>query len=379
MKFRQVIFWSHLVIGICIGIVVLNMSVTGIILAFRPQIEAFGDREVRRITPPNSSATRLDMNPLLAKVREHYPETPATSITVHADPTLSVAVNLGREKGTVYLHSYTGEILGSESKTHQFLQSVQDWHRWFGVQKIGKPITGAASIGFLVLIISGFYLWWPRERNSFAAVAFFNKNLRGKARDWNWHNVIGFWCSPLLLIATLTGITMSYQWANRLLYKMTGNEAPPRAERNENDAKKRKPEWISVDLNSFLILAQEKIPHWETMIVRLPQKTGAPLNISILESASAGPKPRSQLTLNSSNGEITKWEPYSSQNAGAKLRTWIKPVHTGEAWGVIGQSLALIGALGAAVLVWTGFALAWRRFLGRKQNLTLEPSITSSK
>ncbi|MEI9892584.1 MAG: hypothetical protein WDN28_01340 [Chthoniobacter sp.] len=32
---------------------------------------------------------------------------------------------------------------------------------------------------------------------------------------------------PLLLIITLTGVIMSYAWANDLLYRLTGNEPPP--------------------------------------------------------------------------------------------------------------------------------------------------------
>ncbi len=41
--------------------------------------------------------------------------------------------------------------------------------------------------------------------------------LRGKARDWNWHNVIGFWSSAVLIVLTLTAAVMSYPWANDLL------------------------------------------------------------------------------------------------------------------------------------------------------------------
>jgi uncharacterized iron-regulated membrane protein len=36
--------------------------------------------------------------------------------------------------------------------------------------------------------------------------------------------------------------------------------------------------------------------------------------------------------------------------------------HTGEYWGLAGQTIAGIVSLGAAVLMWTGLALAWRRF-----------------
>jgi uncharacterized iron-regulated membrane protein len=39
----------------------------------------------------------------------------------------------------------------------------------------------------------------------------FRPGLAGRARDFNWHNVIGIWCAPVLLVLTLTGAIMSYQ------------------------------------------------------------------------------------------------------------------------------------------------------------------------
>ena len=36
--------------------------------------------------------------------------------------------------------------------------------------------------------------------------------------------------------------------------------------------------------------------------------------------------------------------------------------HTGEVLGIPGQTIAGVVSAGGAVLVWTGFALAWRRF-----------------
>jgi uncharacterized iron-regulated membrane protein len=41
----------------------------------------------------------------------------------------------------------------------------------------------------------------------------FDGRLRGRARDFNWHNVIGIWCARVLLVVILTGLVMSYQWA----------------------------------------------------------------------------------------------------------------------------------------------------------------------
>jgi uncharacterized iron-regulated membrane protein len=43
----------------------------------------------------------------------------------------------------------------------------------------------------------------------------------------------------------------------------------------------------------------------------------------------------------------------------------VRPVHTGEAGGMAGQMVAALASACGVVLVWTGFALAWRRLRAR--------------
>ena len=59
---------------------------------------------------------------------------------------------------------------------------------------------------------------------------------------------------------------------------------------------------------------------------------------------------------------VVKWEPFAGYNLGRTIRSWVRPVHTGEAGGPIGQFIAALASAGGAVLVYTGLALAWRRF-----------------
>ena len=81
------------------------------------------------------------------------------------------------------------------------------------------------------------------------------------------------------------------------------------------------------------------------------------------------PDTRATLTGNVKTGEIERVETFSSFNAGRKIRMWMRPIHTGEAGGILGQTIAAGTAFSAAVLVWTGSALAWRRFFRRKPSV----------
>jgi uncharacterized iron-regulated membrane protein len=69
------------------------------------------------------------------------------------------------------------------------------------------------------------------------------------------------------------------------------------------------------------------------------------------------------------NGEVERWEPYSTQSPGRRARTWLRFAHTGEIYGLTGQTGAGIVTGGGAVLVYTGIALALRRlFAWRKRS-----------
>ena len=72
------------------------------------------------------------------------------------------------------------------------------------------------------------------------------------------------------------------------------------------------------------------------------------------------------LTLDPFTGNVLRREGYNDYNRGRQVRSWTRFLHTGEALGVIGQALAGLASLGGALLVYTGFALAWRRFFFKK-------------
>ena len=70
---------------------------------------------------------------------------------------------------------------------------------------------------------------------------------------------------------------------------------------------------------------------------------------------------RSTIRRSINRPEIVRTETFSDQSRGRRWRSWLRFVHTGEALGVIGQSVAGIASAGAAVLAWTGLALNWQR------------------
>jgi uncharacterized iron-regulated membrane protein/flavodoxin len=381
---HKIIFWSHLIAGVIAGVVIFIMSATGVILMYEHQLVEYAERDVRNVVPP-AGAARLSLDEVVAKARAQNPDARPTGLVLRNQPTASVAVGFGRE-GAVYVNPYTGDVLGRGSKLHDWFHDVIDWHRWLGREgesrATARAITGACNLAFFWLAITGIYLWWPRgwHWRGLKSSLLFNPRLRGKARDWNWHNVVGFWSSGVLVVLTLTAAVMSYPWANDLLYTLTGSE-PPRAQApgptapaqqrgSRGEASEHKP---LASFDAFFTRAEQQAPGWVMTMMRLPPRDDGPVTLLIQEPSAPHMFARSQLTLNRTSAEIVKWEPYAAASLGRKLRLWVRGLHTGEALGFLGQTVAGLASLGGCFLVWTGLAMAWRRFRYRKREADETP------
>lgn len=422
---RKTFFWLHLVAGLIAGLVVAVMSFTGAALAFEKDLVAWAERDVRRVVPPADATQRVPLRDLLASVREKEPETRPTAITVSADPAAAVAITFGRDN-IYYANPYTGELLKPASTSmRDFMQLMERWHRFLGFagessRPIGKAITGACNLAFLFLAVSGLYLWWPRNWSwrGFKAIAVFNFRLIGRARDFNWHNSIGLWTAPLLIALTLTAVPISYRWGNNLVYRLTGTEPPVQGQGPGVAAGPTvtvpTPEPGAKPLTQDALLAsvQTANPGWTDITFRLgntrgmgggqrreSQPASAPSEISTeaagrhsansksqIPNIPSEQRPRTPQAVNVSvriadqwplfstttlafdpfTGAVLKKETFADQNVGRRLRSWTRFLHTGEAFGFAGKLVAALACLGALFLVWTGFALSWRRFFRKR-------------
>lgn len=380
MQIRKIFFWLHLVVGFVAGAIILLMSVTGVLLAFERQIMDWADSDLRS-QRASGEVERLSLAEIIGKARETRPGETPTAIALRSDATAPAKVSFGRDR-SIHVDVYSGANLGEGStKLREFFKTVTALHRWLALKDeqraTGKSITGASNLAFLFLVISGVILWFPRSWSAKAVKAILipSLRLRGKARDFNWHNAIGIWTAPALVVIVATGVLISYPWATNLLYRATGNEPPaakPNAERpaggpRENGrASTATPDWSGLD--RAWPVAAKQFADWRTISVQLPSSATAPVTFAIERSHRGRPDLKAQLTIDPTTSEIVKTEDFASYNSGRRLRTWGRWLHTGEAGGLGGQIVAALATMGAIVLVVTGIALGFRRFFKRSGN-----------
>lgn len=373
--FREVIFWLHLAAGLTAGVVIFIMCVTGALLAFERQTIEWAERDVRYVAV--SSEPRLGAAEVLAKVLESKPEAKPASIAIKNEPGAAWEISLGRD-GVVFADPYTGAITGESNRNvRNVMSALREWHRYVALsgdqRPAGKAITGAGNLLFLFLAISGIYIWFPRNLvwKAVRPVIWFRGGQRGKARNFNWHNTIGFWTSLFLIVFTLTATVISYQWASNLLYTLTGNEVPaPQGGQQQQQPGRDEPFIIPQNLNAAWARSEQQVLTWKSISLRLPANESSVFTID--EGLYWNIFGRSTLTVDTATADVKKWDPYGERNAAVQLRSWFRFTHTGETGGIVGQIIGLVACVGGAFLVWTGFSLAFRRFgnwLKRRRNV----------
>lgn len=417
---RKTIFWIHLAFGIVSGIFIAILCATGAALSFEDEVVSWAERDVTRITPPSPESQALEIDELLNRAKEQLePEVAATlsAIVTQRDPNAAWRVSLGR-RDFRYINPYTGDLFESPAtSTRTFFRTMFAWHRWLTTSRehrsTGKAVTGVANLAFIGLGLSGLYLWFPKiwQWRFFRPILFLKRGAVNKARDFNWHNVYGFWALVPILIMAITGTVFSYGWARNLANDLLGpslSRAPVTQTVESETSMRGRP----LSLEQRYQIAKSWDENWES--ISLPANAsgrrghggsrqggeagsqerragegghshggggghshgggsrgsgnrsggGSPAvqPISVTLAGDWFPLSPSRILVQPRTGEILGEDRSSDWPLAAKLRTSVRSLHTGEAGLLPGKIIAFIGCLSGLLLVYTGFALSWRRF-----------------
>lgn len=388
---RKTVFWIHLACGVTAGLVVGMMSITGVLLAFERQIVAWAD--AAPLANPGPAPTRLTIDESLRVLARARPDFLPTAVTLNRDPLAPLVVTAGRNR-PLFVNPYTGDVAEpAGQRSRAFFEAVEGWHRWFNVtgerRAAARAATGASNLAFLFLVLSGVYLWLPRTRAwaAFRTRLLFNRlAVSTKARDFNWHHVFGIWSALPLAIVVASAVVMSYPWANALVYRAFGEQPPvrgaPRAEGSDparvNGAARATDSLprsgaarldgstpsVGRSYDELFARAVAVAGDWRTLTLTLPDSADAETVRFGVDRGNGGqPQLRDSLVLETVSGVVRARQSFASQSPGQRSRSWIRFLHTGEAFGLTGQVVASLASLASLVMIWTGLALAYRRLV----------------
>lgn len=372
MKFRKTLFWLHLIAGTLAGLVIGVMALTGVAIAFEPQVLDHFRKDLQHLADVENAPAPLSLEHIV-EAAEARRDSRATGLSVSSREA-AIRVQFGR-KDFDFIEPRTGEYLADPAAGWaRFFQRVEVLHRYLGASGENRPffrsITGAANLAFTFLALSGLYLWFPRRLSlqSLRPVIWFRKSLRGHARDWNLHHTFGFWALPIILVISVSGVVISYPWATATIYKLTGDELPPGGRFSPPALSVKSEEHkAALSLDALIAKARAQIPNAQSIALTLPKEQASEsqerpaVRATILQEAANRPVGIAHLSLDPYTGEALHLSYFDDQPLASRIRGWLRFLHTGEAFGFVGQIIATIASLASLVLVYTGLALSFRR------------------
>ncbi|MBQ6938562.1 MAG: PepSY domain-containing protein, partial [Muribaculaceae bacterium] len=224
--FRQL----HLWLSIPLGLVITVICFSGAMLVFEKEITECVQHDIYFVEEVKNSPLPIDS--LISNVAPTLNEgVSITGITVSSDPERCYKVNLSKpRRAAIYVDQYTGEVKGSSSRLpffntmfrlHRFLLDKRDAN---GGVFWGKQIVGISTLLFVVILITGIILWWPKSKKAWKNLVTIRLRSGWKRFLYDLHVVGGMYAIVFLLAMALTGLTWSYPWYRNAFYSLFGVE-----------------------------------------------------------------------------------------------------------------------------------------------------------
>jgi len=363
--YRAIWRW-HFYAGLFCIPFVLWLATTGAIYLFKPQIEAWIDRPFDTLQFSGARAgaatqvrTALAALPGSTPVAYLLPEAPRS-----AD---RVLLKLHGESVRVYLHPQSSQVLKTVSEESRLMRVIFHLHGDLLIGDLGSLLVELAASWAIVMILSGLYLWWPRNASGVAGVLY--PRLGGGRRFWReLHGVAGFWVSAFALFLLLSALPWTKFWGSGLS-----------AVRQVGSAQVLKPDWpvggggehaahrhdmhgmvMPVDLPALdrVVASVAALNLAPPVLVTPPADMSS--NWSVRSDAQNRPL-RVTLLVDGRSGAIVKRQDFDQRPLIDRIVGIGVAAHEGQLFGWFNQALGALTALGLMLLSVSALIMWWKR------------------
>ncbi len=374
-RFTKIVRTLHGWLGLVTGLVVLIISLTGAIYCFAPELQN-ATQSYRSVTPQQQSF--LPPSQLKAIAEKQVPGKPAQFL-YYGRPGRAAYVLFYGEGGyyySVFINPYNGQVLQVKNMRKDFFNIVLCLHISLLIP-YGDQIVHWCTLVFLLMLISGIILWWPRNKAARKQRFSVKWGASPKRLNYDLHNVLGFYASWITVFIAITGLIWSFDWFAKGVYTLTGahhsiiQENPPLSDTTQLKA------------GAAPVAATDKV--WQSLQAdrgrtyvaagfMLPQTASAPIGVRTSPDENTYYKADmhyfDQYTAKEFPGAYV-WGRYTDAHTVAdKIRRMNYDIHVGAIGGWPGRIAVFFAALIAASLPVTGFMI-WRN---RRKNHTIKKS-----
>ena len=366
----------HLWLSIPFGVIITLICFSGAMLVFEDDIMRLINHDLYYVEQVGKETIPLEQ--LATRVAADLPEGVAVSgITVYPDTKRCYRVNLSKPKrAAVYVDPYTGKITGYYQRS-PFFKTMFSLHRWLlgsrpegGEIFWGKTIVGISTLLFVLVLLSGIVIWWPRSKKSLKKRLSISIR-KGLPRFWyDLHVAGGMYALVVMLAMALTGLTWSFDWYRSAFYTAFGVELPAGSGHGASPAK----DTGSRAEGQKAARREIAFAGWQQVYERLAKENPRHLQITlsnrnaqVSNNRMGNTRGADRYTFDPRSGEITGVTRYKDAEKAGKMRGWIYAIHVGSWGGITTRIIWFLTALLGASLPLTGYYL-WIKSLYRRNN-----------
>ncbi|MDQ0270480.1 PepSY-associated TM helix domain-containing protein [Cytobacillus purgationiresistens] len=208
--FYQTVWRWHFYAGLIFSPFLIILAFSGGVYLFKPQIESvlYADKYYVQ----EQESTTLAPNLQLEKVNEAFPDGTVTSITYFDDPLRTAEFGLmeNGQMSSIYVNQNNGEITGTILNEKKFTEIFKKLHSELIIGgTFANRIVELAACWAVILLVTGLYIWWPRNRASIWGTVLPRWRSKGRIFWRDMHAVPAFWLSAFILIFIATGLPWS--------------------------------------------------------------------------------------------------------------------------------------------------------------------------
>ncbi|RZS92006.1 PepSY-associated TM helix domain-containing protein [Aquimarina brevivitae] len=372
MTFKKFIFQLHKILGLTTGLVVFIVAITGCCWAFRDEIESlYGD--YKKVAPQNEAI----LTPTKAKelAKEVIPNhTVHGTVYKKANDAIEVIFYDAEPEfyQSVFLNPYSGEVIQVDDHLSGFFAFILKGHMRLWLPKaIGEQVVGVSILIFLLIIISGFFLWLPKKRKNLKQRLKFdwNKTTRCKRKNFDLHTIVGFYICSFALIIGFTGAMLSYNWLKYVVYQSTGGEKEMRFMIPKNQsAKLLYSETIPMDY--LIVKLSTEHPEAEGFELHYPKSKEESIYVEVSNSKGLYYDSDFRFFDQNTLKEIETpsiYGKYENAKVADKILRMNYDIHIGAIGGIAGKFIAFLVSLLIATLPVSGVLLWYGRKYKKKK------------
>lgn len=362
---RRAAFQLHVWAGVLAGLYVLVIGVTGAVLTFRADLQAWVYPDV--FAPPGAAGPVAGADTALAFVAARYPQGEISGLDFPNSRrgTFLAYVVEGGSFRTVFLHPSSGQVMG-EVPPGGWIQRLQQLHFDLLAGSTGEAASRVGAWALLALALTGPVVWWP-GRGQWRRALHVNWRAGWKRVMWDLHRATGICVCLLALMWAATGIHFTTPGLARRIVGAVAPLATPAPAVRAEDSNGRQPLPVSV----LVAQARARWPGAQLARVLLATRPGASVGVTVARHRHGDWDSSDEVTLwfDPASGRLLRTDEASRDPSGEVAIRWLGVLHVGTfgAWPV--KVVWAAGGLALVALFATGSVMWWNRVVRRGARL----------